>query len=174
MKKNILITGMSGTGKSTLGKYLRDKGYAVHDIENIRGMFTTTDVRTGDMLTEWDVNNPEEIKHLIFACNKDMLSDLVDQESSELSFYCGTATNIVEIMPLFSKVVLLQATPDIIRHRLSTRTTHDFARSPEMQEWIIQIKKSFEDSVIERGAIVVGADGGLEETAEKVIKEVTR
>ncbi len=163
---------MSGTGKSTLGKYLRDKGYVVHDIENIPDMFTTTDVRTGSILNQWNVNDPEEIKHLIFACNKYKLSDLITQEISDLSFYCGTATNITEIIPLFGKVILLQASPDKIRQRLSTRTTHDFARSSEMQDWIIKIKKQFEDSVIAGGAIVINADGNLEETAEKVLKVV--
>lgn len=172
MKEAILITGMSGTGKSTLGEYLRNRGYVVYDIENIPEMFTTTDIRTGAVVTEWDVNNPDEIKHLFFECNKNKLADIIKQEQNTPSFYCGTATNITEIIPLFSKVILLQASPDVIRHRLSTRTTHDFARSPGMQEWIIEIKKPFEDSVIEGGAIVVNADGIVEETAEKVLREV--
>ncbi len=164
----ILITGMSGTGKSTLGKSLKNAGYTVHDIENIPGMFTTTDSRTGEILTKWDTNNVEQIRYLIFACNKEKLSELIAKEASDLSFYCGTATNILDIIPLFDKVILLQASPETIRHRLSTRTTHDFARSPEMQEWIIEIKKSFEEGLIENGAIVINADSSLEETTQKV------
>ncbi len=41
-----------------------------------------------------------------------------------------------------------------------------------MQDWIIEIKKQFEDSVIAGGAIVINTDGNLEETAEKVLKVV--
>lgn len=171
MKKAILITGMSGTGKSTLGKSLKDSGYIVHDIENISGMFTTTDLRTGEILTEWNTNDLNQIKHLVFACNKEKLSELIKEETGELSFYCGTATNITDIISLFDKVILLQANPKTIRYRLSTRKTHDFARDPEMQDWIIEIKKSFEDSVIQGGAISIDANGSLEETVQKVLAE---
>lgn len=173
MRKAILITGMSGSGKSTLGKNLKALGYAVHDIENVPGMFTTTDSRTGKVLTEWDINNPDQIKYLFFACNKEKLSGLIKQETNELSFYCGTATNIVEIAALFDKVILLQASPETIRYRLSTRTTHDFARSPEMQDWIIEIKKPFEESLIQKGAIIVDANGSLEDTQQRVLKVVS-
>ena len=171
-KKAILITGMSGTGKSTLGKYLSQAGYTVHDIENIPGMFTTTDARTGKVLTEWDTNNLEEVKHLVFSCNKDILSQLIAQETNDVSFYCGTATNILDIVSLFDKIILLQASPDTVRHRLSTRTTHDFARSSQMQDWIIEIKKDFEDGLIQKGALVVDADGSIESTMQKVVEVI--
>ncbi len=67
------------------------------------------------------------------------------------------------------KAILITRMSGTGKRRLSTRTMHDFARSPEMQDWIIEIKKPFEDSVIATGAIVVNADGSLEETAERVL-----
>ncbi len=169
MKKTILITGMSGTGKSTIGKSLRAGGYTVHDIEIIPGMFETTDSRTGEVITEWNTNDLNQIKHLVFACSREKLSQLMEEETDRISFYCGTATNITDIVPLFDKVILLQASPDNVRHRLSTRETHDFARDPEMQDWIIEIKKSFEDSLTQLGAVVIDANGTLEETLTKVL-----
>ena len=173
MTKAILVTGVSGTGKSTLGKKLRELGYTVHDIENIPGMFTTTDTRTGEVLHEWDTNNLEQIKNLKFNCSAEVLKRLIKEETHSLSFYCGTATNIEEIIPLFEKVVLLQANPEIVRERLSTRTTHDFARAPNMQDWVMgEIKGPFEDTLKRAGALVINADGTVEETSERVLDAV--
>lgn len=169
MKKSILITGMSGSGKSTLGKKLRASGYVVHDIEDIPGMFTTIDSRTGEILTEWDTNNLDQIKYLIFSCSKEKLSELIAHETNEIAFYCGTATNIHDIVPLFDEVILLQASPEIIKHRLSTRTTHDFARDPKMQDWILELKNPFETALMKEGAVVVNADGDVDETLQRVI-----
>lgn len=170
MKQSILITGVSGSGKSTLGSKLREMGYIAHDIESISGMFTTTDTRTGAILTEWDPNNLEDMKNLRFACNKGVLDNLIEQEQSEIAFYCGVATNIEEILPSFTKIIVLQASPDAVQHRLSTRTTHDFARTPEMQQWILEIKGPFEKTLLEYGAVAINADGDVDDTAQKVLK----
>lgn len=42
---------MFRSGKSTLGKFFGNKGYIVHDMENISGMFKTIDIRTGNIIT---------------------------------------------------------------------------------------------------------------------------
>lgn len=165
---------MSGSGKSTLGKRLRDSSYAVHDIENIPNMFVTTDTTTKKVLKEWDTNNLEQIRKLEFTCDKRKLAELINQEQANLTFYVGTASNIKEIVTLFDKVILLKASPAVLRDRLSTRTTHDFARVPEMQDWIIEIKNSFEQEIIKKGAAVIDADGDIEETLGKVLMEVNK
>lgn len=172
MKKSILITGVSGSGKSTLGKKLHELGYVVHDIENIPDMFTVTDTRTGEILKEWDTNNLEQIRNLKFACNKEKLAALITQEKSQIAFYNGTATNIGEIVPLFSTVILLSVIPETLRHRLATRTTHDFARTPEMQRWILEIKGPFEGNLIKQGAIVIDANRDVDDTANKVLHKI--
>lgn len=170
MKKSILITGVSGSGKSTIGKKLQELGYTVHDIENIPDMFTVTDSRTGEVLKEWDTNNLNQIRNLVFECNADRLANLINNEQSKITFYCGTATNIEEIISLFETVILLKASPETIKQRLSTRTTHDFARTPEMQNWILELKIPFEETLVKHGAFIINADGNLDETAKKVIE----
>jgi dephospho-CoA kinase len=42
-----------------------------------------------------------------------------------------------------------------------------------MQDWIIEIKKPFEESLIQKGAIIVDANGSLEDTQQRVLKVVS-
>ncbi len=163
---------MSGSGKSTLCKKLRELGYCAHDIENIPDMFVTTDLRSGEILKEWDTNNLEQIRNLAFNCDITKLRELIENEPEQLCFYNGTATNIEAVAALFDTVILLQANPETLRHRLTTRTTHDFARETDMQDWILEIKIPFEECLIKRGAIAIDANGDMEDTIKRILEKV--
>ena len=49
------------------------------------------------------------------------LRELIEEQKSDVAFYCGTASNMDDIIPLFDKVFLLKTTPEELHRRLSTR-----------------------------------------------------
>jgi hypothetical protein len=108
--KRVLVTGMSGTGKSTLLAELARRGYWTVDTD-YGDYFETVD---GESL--W-------IESRIY----ELLS--VDDPRGPL-IVAGTTRNQVTFYPQFDHVVLLSAPEELIVERLRARTGNCFGRSP--------------------------------------------
>ena len=171
MKKSILVTGISGSGKSALSKKLNEMGYKAYSIEDMPGLFTLIDKKTGKPAPDQEQNETvEEALGTDWVCDKEKLSSIIENEPSEITFYCGVASNRIALIRLFDSVILLKISPETMRERLSTRTENDFGRKSEVQDWILTWKDWFENDVQEKGASVVDANQGLDKVAEEVIR----
>lgn len=166
MKKSVLITGVPGTGKTTLSRKLTEMGYKAYDIEGIPGLFAAADRKTKQSVKDHD---GADFKY--WVCDKTKLESLIAGENSPITFYCGAASNLDEIMPLFDLVVLLTVSPDTMRQRLSSRTNNDFGRTTHVQDWIVSWKDSWEDMIKKNATLVISTDKGIEHVAEEIIKE---
>ena len=101
--KRVLITGMSGTGKSSLLDELAARGHQAVDTD-YGDYFRTVD---GESL--W---------------REDRISALLDGATDELPgvlFIQGTTRNQVRFYPRFDHIVLLSAPPEILAERLAAR-----------------------------------------------------
>jgi len=172
MTKSILIAGVSGVGKSSICIELAKRGRETYDIEDIEGLFTMIDRRIGKPFVDYDNDDFEKVKNMDWICDKNKLQIIMQKNKNGTVYYCGTATNNDEILPLFDKVILLTASPEIIRKRLSTRITNDFARTAKVQNWVLGWKDSYEKPLIEKGAIVVDANRSLAEVADEVVEKI--
>lgn len=171
MKKSVLIIGVSGTGKSSVSEMLRELGYASYDLEEVEGLYTMFDKATGKPMTPevWDNNNPKIVERMKWMCDIQKLASLIESQKGDLAFYAGSAENTLEMMRLFSKVLVLNAREATIRKRLSTRTSNDFARVEAVQDMVIGWKTWFENEAVEHGGILVDSDQSLREVAESIL-----
>lgn len=167
----VLITGVSGSGKSALSQILRDRGYAAHDTEEIDGLYKMVNKETGDEVTGWDNFDSEAVKNRDWICNVEMLKELLAKEKKDLVFYCGAASNINELIPLFDMVILLVADKKIIRERLTSRTSNDFGRAKGVQDLVVGWKDWWEKDLKEKGAVVVNANNDLDKVATEVLEK---
>lgn len=121
--KNILITGMSGTGKSTVIRALVTRGYRAVDTDSDEWCVWTDDPMADGLLattTERDwIWREERIDHLL----KDRYADIL--------FVSGCKSNQSRFYQDFDHIVLLSASTDVILDRLATRTTNDYGKSDE-------------------------------------------
>ena len=175
MNKSILITGISGSGKSFVCNELRKLGYRAYDIENMHDLFSMVNKTTGKKVDDYNKHNLEWLKQHDWICDKNKLQELVSRNAKEIVFwdvvfYCGTASNTDELLYLFDKVFLLKATPETIRQRLSTRKSNDFGRTSEVQEWIFSWEKWWEDHMREKGAIIIDANRDIKEITTDIVK----
>ena len=91
------------------------------------------------------------------------------KNSNGIVFYNGTASNLDDLLPLFAKIFLLKVSQKVLRERLSTRTSNDFARTAEVQKWVFSWKTWWENHMKEKSAIVIDASRSLREVANDII-----
>src|SRR4051794_13772909 len=103
--KRILLTGMSGTGKSAVVEALGDRGYKAIDADY--GWCVTAP--DGEWI--WD-------QHLV--------DRLLATEDAEVLFLAGCASNQTKFRDRFDLIVLLSAPLDVMLERVRTRTTNPF------------------------------------------------
>lgn len=110
--KCILLTGMSGTGKSTVIKQLAARGYKTVDMDEPGWSEYAPD-------GEWVWR--EDRVHDLFASLRD----------DDVLFLSGCAVNQVKFYPQFDKIVLLSAPAAVIVERLRTRTNNPYGKHPD-------------------------------------------
>ena len=110
--KRVLVTGMAGTGKSSLLQELAARGYRTVDTD-YGDYFETVD---GETLWRED-----RISALLYSAPDELPGVL---------FVQGTTRNQVLFYPCFDHIVLLSAPSEILIERLTTRTTNPYGKDP--------------------------------------------
>ena len=171
MKKKIFITGISGSGKTTLSQTLNTLGYKAYNIEHDKfGLFKFIRKDTGEHYIDYDNTDIEKVKNASWVCDVDKLKKLLSKHTEDISFYCGTASNNIEIMSLFDKVFFLKVSPDILYKRLLVREgTDDFANTETGRQMVLSKIDKFNNENIKAGAIIVNGDLEPLEVARDVV-----
>jgi dephospho-CoA kinase len=106
----VLVTGMSGTGKSSALAELGRRGHRVVDLDS----------------TEWSEWFPEDDE---WRWREDRVARLLAGAGPDVLFVCGTQSNQGRFYDRFDAVVLLSAPADVLLERIARRTTNDFGKT---------------------------------------------
>ncbi|MCX6712720.1 MAG: AAA family ATPase [Candidatus Vogelbacteria bacterium] len=172
MSQAILITGVDGSGKSAVCKELSGRGYPAFDIEMIDGFFNMVNKETGQIADEekFDNRNMETVKIHDWIGDLDKTAKLITQNRDQDAFYCGTASNTDDLYPLFDKVFLLKTTPEVLRERMATRPDEkSFGKTEEVQNWVFGWKDQWENTMIQKGAIVIDAGQPISSITDQIL-----
>ena len=117
--RKILLTGMSGTGKSTALAELGRRGFEVVDTD-VGGWSEWSDAEGG------------------YVWREERIDDLLARELGATIYVSGTVSNQGRFYPRFDAVVLLSAPADVLLRRIAARTTNDYGKSGEDRELILR------------------------------------
>ena len=159
-KRNYLIEGVSGTGKSSVWQELRRRGYAA--INGDRELAYQGDPTTGEK-TEgfshehhiWDV---EKVRRL--AANQD----------DEVTFFCGGSRNFNQFIDLFDEIFILDVDAETLNERLDNRTDNDTGKSKSERELILRLHATKED--LPSSGIVIDATQPLVSVVDEILSHV--
>jgi dephospho-CoA kinase len=107
--KRILLTGMSGTGKSTVIRALAARGYKAIDTDD-----------------GWCEPLPDGRQQW----RADAIAELLATEDAPVLFVAGCEDNQVQFHPRFDHIVLLSAPAEVLAGRLAARTGNPYGKAP--------------------------------------------
>ncbi len=117
--RKILLTGMSGTGKSSALVELEKRGFEVVDTDR-GGWCIWSDGEDG------------------YVWREDRIAELLGREEGRTLYVSGTVSNQGRFYPRFDAVVLLHAPAEVLLRRIATRATNDYGKSSEERDLILR------------------------------------
>lgn len=166
----IYITGISGTGKSTVAKELHKKGYSVISIDETPDLCFWINKETKERVFGDHKLDKNFIDSHNWICNIEHLKKLILNNTKPL-FATGVVSNQADFIDLFDKTILLQCKPETFISRIENRKDNDFGKDKTAQEVILGWYKKFENELLEKGAISISTEDSLEEVVNNIIKE---
>jgi len=136
----VLVTGMSGTGKSACLEVLSSRGYESVDTDT----------------NEWSIWTKRSDGSLDWIWREDEISSLLDKYQHGQLFVAGCKTNQGMFYPRFDHVVLLSAPEEIILERVSNRSTNPYGKSAEERREILRYLSDVEPRL--RGTATIEID----------------
>jgi gluconate kinase len=152
-KRNYLVEGLSGTGKSSVYEELVRRGYTA--ITTDRAWAYSADRRgvpIGHDTWMWDRQKA-----------------VIELESPEpdVLFVCGSSRNRDHFLTYFTKVFNLRIDDDTMRRRLEARTEDDWPLGQEGVELMLELNRSDEGPA---GAIDVDATQALNQVVDDLLR----
>jgi dephospho-CoA kinase len=118
----VLVTGMSGTGKSVALAELARRGHRVVDTDYGGYSEEVPSSEAGGWEQRW---------------REDQIDALLDQHDEGVLFIAGCVANQGKFYSRFDAVVLLSAPADVILQRVATRKTNNFGKTDAEQHRIL-------------------------------------
>jgi broad-specificity NMP kinase len=162
-----LITGVAGTGKSTIAKELRKRGYAAYDTEEGFSYYIEKD--TGERCAYPSTPSQEWYDKHERVFDEKVLMNLFKKHQDEPLFIASITANQAKYYPQFDKIFLLNASDDIITHRLGTRTGNYFGRHPLDLQRVIGRHQQFDDELKALGAVEIDTTKPIEAVVEQIL-----
>ena len=169
-KKNYLIAGTPGSGKSTIGKALENKGLLTIDTDAYPGMSNWVNKITGKK-----TNSPSEgmdndwFENYDYDWDINVLSKLLKNDDDKLYFY-GSSSNQGELLDKFDKVFLLKVNPDLIQDRLKSRIgTSHYGKTESERLHVLTWFDDFQNGYIESGVETIDASKPIDSILQTII-----
>lgn len=135
--KRVLLTGMSGTGKSTLTRELAARGYRAVDLD------TADWSEWVDVPFDGDPSSPDAPAgpDRDWRWRDDRVRDLLDHDAGEVLFVSGCAENMRPFLARFDRIVLLTTPDAVLVQRLSSREPGTYGTTPvEVARILAQVR----------------------------------
>lgn len=159
--KRILITGMSGTGKSAVIGELAARGYASYDLD-------------APEWSEWvaaaptDTLTPAEGRDWIWRI--DRIRRLLSEHRDGTLFISGTAENMSALFPLIDVIVLLSAPLETILERLEARSAGGYGCAPEQRRKVMDLIAAVEPLLRETADLEIDTRKPVQATVDELLR----
>jgi dephospho-CoA kinase len=149
--KRVLLTGMSGTGKSSVVRALAARGYKAVDTDD-----------------GWSEPLPDGRQQW----REDAIDRLLDTEDADVLFVAGCEENQARFHPRFDHIVLLSAPVETLLERVATRTGNPYGKSSDELSRILDDLENVEPLLRRVADHEIRTTAPLDEIVEDVLRLV--
>jgi dephospho-CoA kinase len=150
--KRVLLTGMSGTGKSSVVRGLTARGYKAVDTDD-----------------GWCEPLPDGRQQW----REDAVERLLDTDDAEVLFVAGCEENQVRFHRRFDHILLLSAPLETLLERLATRTDNPYGKAPEERQRFLADVETVEPLLRQVATAEIRTTAPLDEVVATILEIVT-
>ncbi len=159
----MLLTGMSGVGKSAVIAALAARGFKAVDTD-YGGYSELVGVPAGESTglepgQDW-------------VWREDRIQELLDGDDAEVLFLSGTSPNQGRFYPRFDHIILLSAPAAVIVERLATRTNNPYGKRPEEVARVLDGIETVEPLLRQGAGHEIDTSAPLDRVVERVLEIV--
>jgi dephospho-CoA kinase len=160
--KRVLLTGMSGTGKSAVIGRLAELGYKAVDLDS-------------NEYSEWITIDPEVTAltpepERDWVWKEDRVRELLSTEDAHVLFVSGCAENMGQFLRQFDHIILLSVSPQLITERLAARTNNSYGKQPDEVAQVLALKKTVEPLLRKVSNHEIDTSVGIDEVVANVLR----
>jgi hypothetical protein len=168
-RRNYLIEGVSGTGKTAVCTELQRRGYQA--IHGDRELAYQGDPETG-IPTDPQTGTPTATfisKHHIWHVEK--VQALIANQEEAVTFFCGGSRNFSKFIELFDGVFVLEVDLDTCLRRIDERVAldpTDFGAKPAERELAARLHHTKED--VPKSGMIIDATAPLARVVDEILR----
>jgi hypothetical protein len=169
-RRNYLIEGVSGAGKTAVCTELQRRGYQA--IHGDRELAYQGDPETGQPTDAFTHEHSATFtsKHHIWDLEK--VKALVANQEEAVTFFCGGSRNYSKFIDLFDGVFVLEVDLDTMNRRIDERVAldpTDFGGKPAERELAVRLHHTKED--IPKNGIIIDATPPLARVVDEILRQ---
>jgi hypothetical protein len=160
--RNYLIEGVSGTGKTSVCKELRRRGY--YAINGDRELAYQGDPETGE--PTGGLTHENHIWHV------GRVKAIVASQDEEMAFFCGGSRNFPKFIDLFDSVFVLEVDAGTLNRRLDKRAEGEWGGRRSERELIARLHRTGEDTP--ENGIIIDATAPITRVVDEILHRAAR
>ncbi len=165
--KRVLLTGMSGVGKSTVVGELEERGYKAIDTD-YGGWSHWVNVETGRPAAP-PGEGEEAWETVDWVWREERMARLLATEDADVLFVAGTSPNQGKFRDQFDLVVLLSAPQEVLVERLTQRTNNPYGTTPGSLARVLEHVETVEPLLREVAHHEIDTSAPLEEVIDELL-----
>ncbi len=169
--KKIFITGVSGTGKSTVLKAIAAKGHQTIGLDELPGLSCWVHKETKEKLDKKADFSEEFLKTYEWVCDMDFLKMLVEGKEGKV-FIAGNVENVLECIDYADKSFILICLPETFLKRIDEREGNDYGKDEDAKNFLLSYYQSDNQKCLEAGAMLIDAERPLDEVVEIILSQI--
>jgi thymidylate kinase len=157
-RRNYLIEGVSGTGKTSVCRELQRRGH--HAVNGDTELAYQGDPVTGEPLP--GASHENHLWHV------DRVETLVADRSRPVTYLCGGSRNFSRFLHLFDGVFVLDVDVETLDRRLAARPEDEFGGTDEQRRFVTELHRTCRDTP--STGVLIDATAPLDEGVGEILR----